>query len=273
MPNKESNNNKPFAKAVEVSRQDVRVIAEESISIALERDGSLSKMEVKGEMKLVIVDPDQAMLSLGCALENLEAAWKNKAVIKFQPHPKIDAKLWSSENKLMLKDPSKPFPVGSENASGVLKWRINVTDTDMIPLSVNFWPSSESGRCVVSVEYTMPDEFLGRNDFILTNVIFQIPCQSREQPDVTQIDGDYSFNIKEGVFLWRIDEITPGSNGTLEFNIPDVDNELFYPVNIRFKSESTFCGININSVQHSETSNDIPFEFQSLCQTEKFVIE
>jgi hypothetical protein len=79
----------------------------------------------------------------------------------------------------VLKDRTKPFPVGSDNATGILKWRLAVTDEDMVPLSVNFWPSSESGRSVVSVEYSVKDDFLGRDPempFVMRNLCFALPC-------------------------------------------------------------------------------------------------
>jgi hypothetical protein len=96
-----------------------------------------------------------------------------------QPHPKIDAKAWSGDGALVQKDRTKPFPVGSDNATGILKWRLAVTDEDMVPVSVNFWPSSESGRSVVSVEYSVKDDFLGRDPeqpFVMRNLCFALPC-------------------------------------------------------------------------------------------------
>ena len=252
----------------------VRILIDEQISVHLERDGSLAKMEVKGDLKVIVVDPDQALLTIQCALQNLDAAWKGKAVAQFRPHPRMNVQSWNSENKLVLKDFSKAYSVGSDNPTGILKWRIAVNDAELVPLSINFWPSSENGRCVVTVEFNMPTNFLKKEEpFVLQNVIFTIPYPTREAPDVTQCDGNYNHIPKDGVLLWRVDEITPGSSGILEFSLPDVDNEKFFPVSVRFNSTSTFSGLQATALVHAENQSDIPFAVESSCQVEKFVIE
>ena len=40
----------------------------------------------------------------------------------FKTHPNIDKQLYSAENLLGLKDPERPFPIGSP--VGILKWRM-----------------------------------------------------------------------------------------------------------------------------------------------------
>ena len=188
------------AAAEETAKRSVRVAVEEQVNISLERDGALRKMEVKGEMKLSVADPDMARLVVVCH------APEKQPGVQFRPHPKIDAKAWTSDAQLVLKDRTKPFPVGSDNATGmqcnilmpsffwsgflelihvclssapgILKWRMAVADEEFVPITVNFWPSSENGRSVVSVEYSVRDDFLGRTDqpFVLQNLSFSLPC-------------------------------------------------------------------------------------------------
>ena len=45
----------------------------------------------------------------------------------FKTHPNIDKQLYSSENLLGLKDPERPFPIGSP--VGILKWRMQARPT------------------------------------------------------------------------------------------------------------------------------------------------
>ena len=53
--------------------------------LSLERDGSLRKMEVKGELRLTIVDPEAAFLALTCVLDEACEQWlKGKAVTQFR---------------------------------------------------------------------------------------------------------------------------------------------------------------------------------------------
>jgi hypothetical protein len=196
----------PAAAPVEERRVDtVKVTVEEQVVVSLERDGALRKMEVKGEMKLSIADPDLARLVVVCAPpERLPG-------IQYRPHPKIDAKAWTADSQLALKDRTKPFPVGSDNATGILKWRFAAPDDSYVPLSVNFWPSSENGRSVVSVEFSVPDDLLGRGDtpFVLGGLTLSLPCPSRAAPEVSQCDGDWSFSARDGRLAWQIGDAAP----------------------------------------------------------------
>jgi hypothetical protein len=101
------------ASRVDEVKQGVRVTVEEQVNVSLERDGALRKLEVKGEMKLSIADPDMARLVVVCNQPEKQAG------VQFRPHPKIDAKAWTTDSQLVLKDRTKPFPVGSDNATGL----------------------------------------------------------------------------------------------------------------------------------------------------------
>jgi hypothetical protein len=88
--------------------------------------------------------------------------------------------------------------------AGILKWRLAVSDEDMVPITVNFWPSSENGRSVVSVEYSVRDDFLGRGGdaaFVLQNLSLSLPCPSRQAPDVTQVQRSDSLTSEPTALL------------------------------------------------------------------------
>ena len=68
--------------------------------------------------------------------------------------PFLDKQLFANEQALGLRDPSRPFPVGS--AVGVLKWRMVSTDEALVPLLINVWPSQTGANAwEVSVEYEL----------------------------------------------------------------------------------------------------------------------
>lgn len=54
----------------------------------------------------------------------VEISTGQNAGFQFKSHPNIDKGLYTSENVLRLRDPQKPFPVGSP--LGILKWRMQV---------------------------------------------------------------------------------------------------------------------------------------------------
>ncbi len=53
--------------------------------------------------------------------------------ILFQVHPNLDKAIWQSQSQLRLKSVQKPFPIN--NDVGVLKWRLQTTDENMLPLT------------------------------------------------------------------------------------------------------------------------------------------
>ncbi len=99
-----------------------------------------------------------------------------------QTHPNIDKSLYASENVLGLKDPDRPFPAGS--ALGVLKWRLQTRDEDLVPLNINCWPSVSGGESYVNIEYECTAEF------DLQNVVILIPLPGvGHAPTVNQVRG------------------------------------------------------------------------------------
>jgi hypothetical protein len=92
-----------------------------------------------------------------------------------------------------------PTAAHSDNAPVVLKWRIAAKEDDLVPFTLNFWPSSEvprvvmnarrcltfaaqDGHSVVSVEVSRVNTALD-----LTNVYISIPCRWQQQQ--TGCDG------------------------------------------------------------------------------------
>ena len=62
-----------------------------------------------------------------------------------QTHPNVDKKLFNSNSIIGLKAGGKGFPVNNE--IGVVKWRLQTKDEDMIPLTSMYFKS------VYNVEY------------------------------------------------------------------------------------------------------------------------
>merc|ERR1719450_858513 len=118
-------------------------------------------MEVKGDLQLLIIDA-----AVGKALVPLKLG--SNPGFQFKTHPNINKQLFSSNNVLALKDPSRAFPTGS--ALGVLKWRLQTTDESHAPLLINCWPTQTAEDTYeVNVEYEL------NGDFELRDVRIAIP--------------------------------------------------------------------------------------------------
>ena len=74
--------------------------------------------------------------------------------------------------------------------------------------------------------------------------------------------------------IWQIPEISADHRtGTLEFSVPEIDDDEFFPVNIQFSSPSTYAGMEVTGVTHSETGDDHEFTTSVRLVTDSFTID
>jgi len=230
-----------------VQHDNVSVVVEETLVCQLDREGTLKKLEVKGEIKLTIFDPDDSKIRI-----ETSGASSDKS-FKYRLNPKINKKAWTEEGTLGLLDSSKGFPIGSDNAAVILKWRMLTKEDTEVPFNVNFWPNAEDGQTVVSVEYQAE-----KDDFSCQNVTIAIPCDTDGPPEVSQIDGSWHYSDADKVLLWQIDEISPqNDNGSMEFTVPECEGDNFFPLTVKFRSANTYSGIQILNVSHAEEGTDV----------------
>jgi hypothetical protein len=113
----------------EVEAESVHVVIKESLSLSLLRDGGVQSMELKGDMNLLISDPDQTHLSL--TLSDPTDFGGNG--LQFKQHPNVAKFAPGKPRVIALKDSSRAFPLNQSLA--VLKWRYAGTDESNVPLS------------------------------------------------------------------------------------------------------------------------------------------
>jgi hypothetical protein len=242
----------------------VFVTIEEKLILQLEKDGGIKKLDLKGELKLTIFDPDDAKVVI-----TTDGPLSKDRGFKCRLHPKIDSKAYEAEGVLGLKDAAKGFPVGSDNAPVILRWRMQTAEEGEIPFTLNVWPNVEDGRSVVSVEFEHNNKTLTLND-----VQISIPCDSSEPPEVTKNDGEFRFDHKEKMLVWSIEEISEECpTGALEFSVPEIDDDAFFPVKIFFASHQTYANLSVTGVNHSETGEVHEFNSHVRLVTEDFSIE
>jgi hypothetical protein len=107
----------------------VHVVVEERLALSLDRDGVLKKVDIRGELKIVITDPDYASVAV-----NAQMPAKNN-LVRYTAKPVLDKKSLG-EGQIRMKG-SKGFAVGRDNANSVLKWRIASEDEGLVPLQRN----------------------------------------------------------------------------------------------------------------------------------------
>eukprot|EP01023_Acetabularia_acetabulum_P040944 TRINITY_DN3978_c1_g2_i1.p2 TRINITY_DN3978_c1_g2~~TRINITY_DN3978_c1_g2_i1.p2 ORF type:complete len:258 (+),score=46.30 TRINITY_DN3978_c1_g2_i1:1-774(+) len=240
-----------------VVSEPVYIETEEKMHVLLNKDGGLENMEVQGTMSLE-VRSDEA----GCIRIAVECG-ENKGY-QFKTHPNIDKALYASDNLLGLKDPSRPFPTGSP--LGVLKWRFQTKDENILPLSINCWPSVSGSDSYVNIEYE------SGVDYDLHNVVIGIPCMM--SPTVNQIDGDWRFDSRQHMVLWTVDLIdNTNRSGSMEFVVPASSPDSFFPVAVTFMCNKTLCEVDVLGVVGAQDGGSVKFgkKTQLVCESYEVV--
>lgn len=246
---------------VEMPKEPVFVTIEEKLSVALNKDGGVEGMEVAGSMSLLVNGEGENQ----CVKVLLDGA--PAPGYQFKTHPNIDKNLYSSEHVLGLKDPSRPFPTGAP--LGVLKWRYQSMDEGDIPLTVNCWPSVSGGQSYINIEYECTASF----DLHDVRIAVPLPALAAP-PHVNQIDGDYQYDARKSIWVWKIDLLDQdNSSGSAEFVIPAADASAFFPIQVSFSAQKTLCNLKIDQVVGAITGDHIKFGMKQSLVTESYVIE
>ena len=250
--------------AAPAKQDNVRVVVREKLVCEVEKDGSVKRVEVKGELKLQILDPDYARI----ILHTVDAAGMEKQGYKCSLHPKIDKRLWAGSQQLGSADRSKGFPVGSEKETTIVKWR-KVGDESDVPFTLSFWPNAEGGSTSVNVEYS---NVSGRP---LTDVAIRIPLSTAGEPDVTVVTGDWKYDQRAKQLVWRIADVSgDAASGQLEFTCGAVDTDALYPITVEFACDELLSGLKVSGVTGAdEGASEVEFAADHKLEVEKYTIE
>ncbi|KAL6076358.1 Coatomer subunit delta [Balamuthia mandrillaris] len=225
-------------------KESVRVEILENINATLENDGGLPNVEVRGHLTFIIDDEQYSDVVL-----RLSQPADNKNNFHFKAHPNIDKNRFMKEKIVSPKGGKRGFPV--RTALNILKWRLQTTDENLVPLTVNCWPSAGGGgSTVVNMEYELHTIKPG---FALGNVSIAIPIIGGT-PTVEDVDGTYEFDLKNHILYWRLDLIDESnSSGAMEFTVPGLsDGSSLFPIKVSFMSQLTYCDIVLEGIENSE---------------------
>ena len=248
------------AAGAHIRNDAVRILCEESVVIECDRDGGVKRAELKGEIKLSVFDPEYAHIVL-----HTNNKLNGAEEVKCRLHPKMNKTLWSSKGHLGLADASKAFPVGSDNALPIIKWRKTCEETD-IPITVSVWPSASDDGCSVSCEFT------AEKGLPMTDVRIIIPC--KDAPEVASIDGDYKFDQRTKTLTWSIADTTERANGAMEFTVGTSDVDSFFPLSVTWECATTLSGIHVDAVVRSDdAAAAVEFSAQHKLTAEKYTVE
>jgi len=247
----------PPIPAMPTSSVHCRIV--EKLSLTAGRHGGLQNMEVSGLVMLKISDP--AFLKILLAFDN-----NDDKGFQMQTHPNVDKKLFGQNSIIGLKQGGKGFPLNNE--IGILKWRLQTKDEDLIPLTINCWPNQNDDECEVTIEYELQLKELELNDITIS-----IPVPAGVgAPNMGELDGDYNYDAKKALLEWKLPMINASNpNGSLEFTIPACPDD-FFPINVSFYSTQTMCNIAVSEVKNSETQTPVKHSHDKSLIIEKYEI-
>jgi hypothetical protein len=221
------------------------LILEEKISVNMNREGGVESCEVKGILNLT------ANTDVGAAAVISVNKAQLPASFNFATHPKVDKKTYEQKGVLALKG-GKGFPVA--RSVGILRW--SYSNEDAAPITINCWPEDEgSGRINVNIEMEMT-----RDDLVLHDVNILLPLGTTEPPQIENIDGEYKHDPSSGMMCWHFDMVDANTNstGSLEFSVAGHNPDVFFPIQIGFRSQTLLCPLVITGVTNSSTGAPIP---------------
>ncbi|GAA5874827.1 hypothetical protein JCM8547_005252 [Rhodosporidiobolus lusitaniae] len=263
-PSKDVN---PFG---EVEQGDVHIVVREALSLALNRDGGIESFSLKGDLDLRIGAPDYAAVVVRLPAPN-SGAYPKGSDIQFKTHPNVDKTAWAQRGEVRLKEGKKGFPVGQ--GLGVLKWRASGNDESIVPLTINCWPSADSGTITVNLEYELENAALS-----LHNVLISIPLPPGAEPVISEppTHGSYTVSPHSGRLEWSIDEVSEAAgttSGSLEFEVEGDDTDALFPVAVDFVSQKGMCGVEVIGVTNP-AGGDAPvgYSLDSLLAVDRYEV-
>jgi coatomer subunit delta len=223
---------------------------EEKCACDVNKDGGIRSLEVKGGLSLCINGGNGQKLKVMVSVpKNVMSAYQ------FKTHPNVEKTAWANEQVLCLKDVERPFPAGP--ALGLLKWRWTSEKENEVPLMITCWPSTSGRNTEVAVEYELQNQALS-----LRNVVVSIPTgQLPGLPNVTSIDGTYTYDGRANVLHWQIALVDRASpSGSLEFTCGTSNSAVFFPVNVAFTSNTLFLPLTVKTVLSLDTGRGADYE-------------
>lgn len=239
---------------------EVKIKIEEKLSIVISREGSIQSFEVHGFVTLHIANEKNGRL-------RIKLANNDRNNLQLQTHPNVDKELFNEAGLIRLKQATKSFPINTD--VGILKWRLQTNNSDLLPLLINCWPSDNGDNsCDIIIEYELKSTRLRLSDVSIT-----IPMPLNSKHTVTSCDGDYLYEARKNQLFWNIENINDkNKTGTLEMTVMKSRPECFFPLNVVFKSDNLFSDITVEDVIHLDDESSLKFDLETETVSEKFEI-
>ena len=243
------------------------VAVHEDLAISMKQDMTVDSMTVKGYLAVTCRDADFDSGTMNIQLDSDAFSAGVDAGFAFKTNPKIDSKLFKSEQRLCLKNKSRGFPVNKPTK--IVQWRLSTNDEASVPLTFNCWPETQGdGTVSVTIEYALEN-----TDLTLYDVRVKIPLGSGEAPEIIRIEeGSHRHNSRQEYLEWGINSVSEdNASAALEFAIAGDEEDIFFPVEVTFQAETLLSGTNVVAV-HDDEGGAIAFSSDSSLSVQQYEI-
>ena len=129
---------------------------------------------------------------------------------------------------------------------------------------------SNSKNTAISICTTSTSSFQYRK-FLLP---FNSNTFSAGTPVVGEVTGSTEFESRKGLLHWRVPLIDSSSNtGSMEFTVPAANASSFFPVHVSFRSNTTFCALQVVAVSEEGSNSNVEFTQDTSLTVEQYDIE
>lgn len=280
-PNSSLSASPAISASQKVHNDGILITINEKVTASLNRDGSISLSEVKGDLQLRINSPELAHSKL------LLKTGDKSSGIQYKTHPNVDRALFNSLGEIGLKDKSKSFPA-NDQALGVLRWRVvgKQDDSSLVPLLVTAWVGlNDDGIAQVTLEYELTSEFIESHETSsvsgIENIQIVVPISTHEVHLNSESNEGVSYDNTEDGVVFTIDAIScDDPQGSFEFTIPTPEEDALFPMELLFELKNTsatetdnsFGKVQVIDVVSIKDEQSLPFDLHSLLVSESFQI-
>lgn len=123
--------------------ENVLIEVDEKVSCLLNRDGELTKFEVKGNIYLTVNDPKRNNPAIQLSFQPVKG-------FKFAPHPELNEQQWIKQKIICADDQESGFP--AQTRLDAVRYNYRSKEEGDLPFTLNVFNSKKQGKSVVTLK-------------------------------------------------------------------------------------------------------------------------
>ena len=123
--------------------ENVIIEVEEKLNCSLNRDGEISKFEIKGIIYITVNDPKKNNPAAQLSFQSVKG-------FTFKPHPELDKQKWNKSKVICSADQESGFP--AQTRLDAVRYNYRSKDEADLPFTLNVFNSKKGAKNVITLE-------------------------------------------------------------------------------------------------------------------------